>query len=113
MVRVEVAVDDLRMMSVLDIPRMDVLGRQEQQSKHTECGENSDELPANASWHHRPLSVRVNRPSIGQVKLARNLEREQVVVKTLPGVTELLDEAAEQEERPSVVRRFTKQSWLL
>jgi hypothetical protein len=57
-----------------------VLGRQEQQSKHTECGENSDELPANASWHHRPLSVRVNWPSIGQVKLARNLEREQVVV---------------------------------
>ena len=60
MVPLEVAVDDVRMTSVLCIPRMDVLGRQEQHSQHTECGENSDDLSANAGWHHLPLSGRVN-----------------------------------------------------
>jgi hypothetical protein len=42
------------MMSVRGIPGMDVLGRQEQQSKHTDCGENGDDSPAGAAWqHHR------------------------------------------------------------
>jgi hypothetical protein len=50
-VRVEVAMDDLRIMSVLGIPRMDVLGGQEQQSSDTECGENGDDLAAEAGWH--------------------------------------------------------------
>jgi hypothetical protein len=48
MVRVEVPVDDFRMMSILDIPDMDVLGREEQQSKHAECGQNGDDLAAEA-----------------------------------------------------------------
>jgi hypothetical protein len=51
MVRLEVAMDDLSMMSVLGIPRVDMLGRQEQQSSDTDCGENGDDLAAEAGWH--------------------------------------------------------------
>ena len=38
--------NDFRVVTVVNTRWMDVLGRQDQQPEHTECGNNRDDLPA-------------------------------------------------------------------